>query len=282
MHTATSIEDSAPLGAELTAQPSRAQQAVIDLCEGFAKSWLWTALAMQDIKLRYRGSLLGPLWLTVSTVVMIATMGLLYPKLFHTEVSKYLPFLSVGLILWGFVSTLITDGCTTFVAVAGIIQQVRLPYSLHVYRLVYRNIVVLAHSVVILPVVLLIFRTPIGWDVIMVVPAAILLAVNGVWIAFLLGMLSARFRDVPPIVGSFLQVVFFLTPIFWSPDLLGKWKTLAELNPLFVAVDVMRAPLLGTAPGTYSWLVLCVMTVIGCTVAFVVFARFRSRIAFWV
>ena len=95
-------------------------------------------------------------------------------------------------------------------------------------------------------------------------------------------MISARYRDVPPIVMSFVQVIFFVTPIFWPPEALGIWMQALPLNPLFAAVDVVRAPLLGSAPLTYSWPVLLIVTVIGCVGTFALFAKFRSRITYWI
>lgn len=261
---------------------SRIAKAYADLREGLGKSWLWMALANQDIKLRYRGSILGPLWLTVSTVVMIGAMGFLYAKLFHTELATYFPYLAIGLVVWQFVSTLINDGCTTFISVQGVIQQVRLPFSVHAYRLVYRNLIVLAHNFVVVPVVLAIFRPPIDWQVIWVLPALALLLCNGVWVSILLGMVSARFRDVPPIIGNFLQVLFFVTPIFWASDLLGNWEPVAQLNPLFAAIDIIRAPLIGAATAPHSWSVMLAVTILGGGATFLLFARFRGRIAFWV
>jgi ABC-type polysaccharide/polyol phosphate export permease len=95
---------------DLSRPVSRMEAAWVDLVEGVSKSWMWSAMAMQDIKMQYRGSLLGPFWLTISTVVMIAAMGLIYARMFHMEINRYLPFLTVGLVIWNFVSTVITEG----------------------------------------------------------------------------------------------------------------------------------------------------------------------------
>lgn len=263
-------------------RPSRLAQGALDLLSGLRKSWLWTEVAKQDIRLRYRGSILGPFWLTISTLVMIGSMGFLYAKLFHTAVSSYLPFLTIGLVTWQFLSALITEGCGTFTTASSIIQQVPLPYSVHVYRVVFRNLLVLAHNAVIIPIVLWIFRVTPHWEVVWVLPALLVVCLNGVWFGVLFGMVSARFRDVPPIVASFVQVVFFVTPIFWSADSLGKWRALGELNPLFAAIDVIRAPLLGVPLAPHSWTVLLAVTLVGCAGTFAVFARFRFRIPFWV
>src|SRR5437899_6029139 len=257
---------------ELPEPPSRAALALTDLAQGVGKSWLWTTLAQQDVKLRYRGSILGPFGQTLTTAVMIGGMGLIYAKLFHTELQDYLPMLTVSLIFWMFIAGMITEGCGTFVGVQGIIQQVKLPFSLHAYRLVYRNLLTLAHNFVIVPVVLLIFPHPIEWiRLLELVPALILVTITGIWVSVLLGMISARFRDVPPIVASIVQVVFFMTPVMWPIDALGPNAWWAQLNPSFAAVDVLRGPLLWQPTARYSWVMLAPMTVIGCAAPFAFF-----------
>ena len=270
------------MSSELRAPPTRASEAWNDLIDGMSRSWMWSAMAMQDIRMRYRGSLLGPFWLTISMVIMIAAMGLIYSRLFNMEINRYLPFLTVGLVIWNFVSTVIIEGCQTFLSAQNVITQVRMPFSIHAWRTVCRNLIVLAHNMVIVPLVLIIFRVPVDWTVIVILPALAILTINGIWVSILLGMISARYRDVPPIVMSLVQVIFFVTPIFWPPEALGIWMQALPLNPLFAAVDVVRAPLLGTSPLTYSWVVLLLVTVVGCAGTFALFAKFRSRITYWI
>jgi homopolymeric O-antigen transport system permease protein len=271
---------------EIAAPPERSSRtfaAAVDLLEGLYQSWLWTTLAHQDLKLRYRGSVLGPFWQTITTGVMIGSMGFIYAKLFHTPLENYLPLLTTGLVFWQFVSGMITEGCGTFYSVQGIIQQVKLPFSLHAYRIVYRNLLILLHNFVIVPIVLVIFPHPVEWPRLLELgPALALILLNGIWVSILLGMISARFRDVPPIVASIVQVVFFITPIFWPADGLGTHRWLAEINPIYAAIDVIRAPLLGQPTETHSWMILLVVTALGWIGSFAFFARFRTRIAFWV
>src|SRR6516162_9455919 len=130
----TSSGSVANFGAGETAASStrldRILQAAADLVDGLRWSRLWVTLAHQDLKLRYRGSLLGPFWQTITTAVMIGAMGFIYAELFHTPLEDYLPLLSAGLVFWQFTSGMITEGCTTFYSVQGIIQQVKLPFSL--------------------------------------------------------------------------------------------------------------------------------------------------------
>jgi ABC-type polysaccharide/polyol phosphate export permease len=213
---------------------------------------------------------------------MAAMMGGLYSKLFNTDVQSYLPFVTVGLIVWQFIAATVNESCLTFVAVSAEVQQVRLPFSSHVFRLVYRNLLVLAHNVVILPVVLAIFPPPLTWGLLTLIPALIVLSINAAWLACLLGMLGARYRDLPPIISNFLQALFFVTPIFWRPEALGRFRMVARYNPLHAAIDIIRGPILGCAPDSASWPIMLGMTAVGCAITFAVFARFRGRIAYWV
>ena len=283
----TRLEPVSNLGAtsvvDFAEPPARVARAANDIIEGWRQNWLWTRLAHQDMRLRYRGSVLGPFWQTITTIIMIGSMGYIYAKLFHVALENYLPLLTIGLIFWQFTAGMITEGCGTFDAVQGIIQQVKLPLSLHAYRLVYRNVLILAHSFVIIPIVLIIFPHPTAWlRLFELIPGFTLIVINGVAISVLLGMICARFRDVPPIVGSIVQVVFFVTPIVWPPSALGSNSWWAVLNPLYTAIDVMRGPLLGQPTSPHSWAILSTVTVINCGVSFLFFSRFRSRIAFWV
>ena len=232
-------------------------------------------------KLRYRGSIFGPFWLTLNSMILIGMMGLIYPHLFHTDMRSYLPFLAIGIIIWQFISTMIIESCQTFLLSNDIILQLPMPYSVYVYRMVARNFFIVAHTSAIIPIMMMILGLPVGFSALQIIPALVLIAINGVWLGIFFGAASARFRDIPPILANAVQILFFVTPIFWAPEVLGRWERLFELNPIFAAVDVIRAPLLGKAPVDLSWPVLIVATVLGCGITFLFFARFRSRIAYW-
>ncbi len=253
-----------------------------DIRDGFQQSWFWGTLAMLDVKMRYRGSMIGPFWITLSMAIMVGAMGLIYAKLFHQDIASYLPFLTVGVIVWSFVAGQINEGCQTFISAQGLIQTVALPFSVHAYRQVARNLIILAHNLVIFPPVMLYFHIAFSWRMVEAVPALALLAINSVWIAIFFGIISARFRDVPQIVQNFVTIAFFVTPIFWPPSQLGRWQEIAELNPLFAAVDIVRSPIMGQATAAHSWSIMLDVTVLGWGVAFLLFSRFYSRIAYWV
>lgn len=268
--------------AVLAPPPSRLSEAVTDLAAGLSRYWIWTRLAYQDIKERYRGSVLGPFWVTLTNLIMIVAMGAIYSQLFHAELRTYVPYIMIGILVWQFISGMINEGCTTFTSAHDVIQQVPMPFSVQVYRVIYRNLLVLLHNAVIVPLGLIVFRVPVDWHVIEVIPALAVLSITGFWIAMLLGAISTRFRDIPPIVGSVLQVVFFLTPIFWPLDSVQQLRQVLALNPFFAWLDVVRAPLLGVPPEPTSWPLLLLCTALTGLIGFVFFVRFRERIVYWI
>jgi lipopolysaccharide transport system permease protein len=263
----------------------RAAMAMADLRETW-QLWplVWT-LSLMDIRLRYRGSLLGPFWLTLSTAVMVGSIGFLYSRLFHANVAAYLPFLSISLVLWNFISTITAEGCICFTTSESMIRAMRMPLALHAARVVLRNIMVLAHNVVVIVVVFAIFRTVPSAASISLVPAAALWLLDAMAISLLLGIFGARFRDIPPIIGSLVQIAFYLTPVMWSPTMLahrGLNVILVKWNPFFALLEIMRGPLLGNPLESGTWFVALGYSALLILLAGLVFMRARPRIAYWV
>ena len=264
------------------AAPSQATLALRDLVQGARARYLWGRLGWQDIRRRYRRSVLGPFWLTISMGVLVAALGTLYGTLLKVEVAEYIPFLAVGFIVWTFIQGVVTDGCMAFINAESIIKQVGLPLSVHVFRVVWRNLLIFFHNALIFVVVAAIFSVWPGWTGLLALPGLILLCLNVIWAGLLLGIVSARFRDVPPIVASVVRILFFVTPIIWMPELMPGRTFVLDFNPFYHLVGLVRAPLLGQAPGLASWLAVSGFVLGGWLVTFELFRRYRRRIAYWV
>lgn len=264
------------------ALPRRRERAREDIAGGLARWRLAWALARSDIMHRYRGSVLGPFWLTISTGVMLAALGVLYSKLFKMELADYLPWLSVSLIVWALLQQVVNDATTSLTAAEGVIRQMPLPFSVHALRVVFRNAVVAAHNLPLIAVVFAIFGIMPGWTALLAIPGLVLMGVAGFAAAIFLGMVCARFRDIPPIVGSVMQIAFFVSPVIWKPQMVGHWEPFLPINPFFAMMETVRAPLMGETGGIVVWLMAALWTGALAALAAAFFVRFRGRIAFWV
>ena len=271
---------------DLTPEPSlaaRHRMAVRDLSEAWSLRRLCWTLAWLDIKLRYRGSMLGPFWLTLSTAIMVAAMGGIYASLFHMNLREYLPFLALSLVLWSFLATLVGDASLGFTASEAMIRSVRMPFALYGARIVMRNLLVLAHNIVVIVGVFAIYDTWPGIGGLLALPGLALWLLDSLALAMILGALCARFRDIPPIVANVVQMMFFVTPVIWRPELVGKDKMwLLPLNPFDSILEVVRGPLLADLPTSATYVSAVLYSLLLCAVSWVLFVRVRSRIAFWV
>ncbi|AZA12371.1 galactan export ABC transporter permease subunit Wzm/RfbD [Corynebacterium gerontici] len=273
-------------------EPSRSQtlaSAWRDLRYGFSQHELWLQLGWQDIKQRYRRSVLGPLWITIATGVMALALGLLYSVLFKIPVAEFLPHVTVGLIMWGFIAGCIKEGSEVFIANEGLIKQLPSALSVHVYRLVWKQTLFLAHNMVIWAILMLIFPRPLGWDLALVVPAMALLIVNGVWVSMFFGIVATRYRDFSPLLEALTQLLFYVTPIVWTTETLyeqggavSERAAIAKLNPLYHYMEIIRDPLIGKPIEWENWIVVGICTVVGLFLAMLAMRRWRFRVSYWV
>jgi lipopolysaccharide transport system permease protein len=216
---------------------------------------------------------------------MIGALGFLYAGLFHVNIHTYLPYLSLSLVLWNFISALTSEGCTCFTQSEPMIRAMRMPLSMHAARVVVRNVLVFAHNIIVIVVVFAVLRKPPGVLSFLILPAFILWIVDGFAIGLLFGVVCARFRDIPPIVASIMQIAFFVTPIIWSPTILlhrGIGIILIDWNPFYALLEIVRGPLLGSPVLLATWLVALGYSTVLIIVSAWVFSVARPRIAYWV
>lgn len=289
-----------------------------DIRRGVANRELWAHLGWQDIKQRYRRSVLGPFWITISQGVIALGLGLLYGVLFNAPFETFIPYVTTGLIVWTFISNCLVEGMETFVANEGLIKHLPAPLSVYALRTVWRQILMFAHNAVIYVIVFAVFygyldrhyslsqigpcvpvpdkmycHPGLGWDYLLVIPGLLLVVLNAVWVSLFLGIISTRFRDFPQLIGALQQLLFYLTPIVWPVDqvlnpqgprhALEHWVLpLLNLNPFYHLVEVVRGPLTGGGTTPYNWIAVGTMAIVGWTLALVFMRNYRARVSYWV
>lgn len=256
--------------------------AASDIRDGLLAWQLWSLLGWQDIRQRYRRSTIGPFWLTITMSINILAISVVWGALFQTETAAFVPYLTTSLILWTLISTVLNEGGMVFIGAAGYIKQIRRPHFTYVMWLLWRNLLVFLHNFVVYPFVVIALGVPIGASLGWLLLGLPLLVVNLAWLALILGLASTRFRDIPAMVQSALTILFFVTPIFWKADQLPPERAyIAAINPITHLIDVVRDPLLGHPPNSVSLLATGLLALVGWTVTFAIFSRFRARVSYW-
>ena len=278
----------------MTSEPAADQNAIVinpratfadaleDIHRG-ARNWrAWGLLAWFEIKHSYRGSVLGPFWITITMGVFVFAVGLLYSQVFGAATDEYLPWLACGFVIWTLIAGLINDGARVYVSSTSFSTEMRLPYSFFSLKLAAKHLITFLHHIVVIVAVAIIFGLPIGAEIVLVLPGIAIILFCGVCVSVVLGLISVRFRDIPNIVASLVQVSFFLTPIIWQPAQVQDRLFVVLWNPFYHFLELVRAPLLGSAPTALNYAVSLTCALVATGLALVLFARYRNRIPYWI
>jgi lipopolysaccharide transport system permease protein len=249
---------------------------------GTSRVNVWWSLAWFDITLRYRRSMLGPWWITISMALMLMGMGPLYAALFNMPINSFFPNLALGLIFWGFISSTIIDACTVFTSAGSYLKHSDSPISLFAWRLLARNVIQLAHQFVLYIPVAVLSGITIGPSVLLFIPGFAILIVNLHAIEISLGIISARFRDVPQVIASLVTLLMYLTPVVWMPESLPARAKFVLNSPFAHLLALVREPLLGRVAGPEIWGGAIAWTVVNVLIAMAIFNWKRRQVVYWV
>ena len=242
---------------------------------------VWLYLGWNDILMRYRLSAIGPFWITINMAVTIYTMGFLYSTLFKIELATYFPYLACGLLVWGTISTVISESLDACAVSKNFILQMQMPFAVYVHRVILRTYIVFLHNIVAIVPVLIYFKS--SCLIFEVLFGLVLLYIISFVYGGILGIFGARYNDVKQIINSLLYLLFLTTPILWNIDMLpGKYLQIMNFNPVYQVLLLVRNPLLGKSISLFSYGYALGLIAIGSVSFMLLLNRVKSRIAFWV
>ena len=267
----------------LGGQQSTASVAFTDLAAGWKARSTWRYLAWNDVKARYRRTVLGPFWSSMQLLAFVIGIGFLYGALFDIPRQQFLPFVALGMLIWQFIQGLVTDATNVFTRSAPFIRSSSRPLSLYCYRGTTGQIIVFLHTLPIVVLVILIAGLRPNFLAICMSTAAVLaVIVNGFFLTLWLGPLAARFHDVPHLVQLFMQMAMFITPVFWNPASLPHPSLFVAWNPFAWLIEAFREPLIGGQLMSWTWTAIIALTIVNFVLGITVFGRTKSKIAYWV
>jgi ABC-type polysaccharide/polyol phosphate export permease len=254
-----------------------------DLVSSLRRYRLWLYLGWNDVLKQYRRSFLGPIWITLSTGIFVVAFSMVGAQLFNQDLAAYASYFSIGFIIFGFLTSIINEGCQCFIAAESYLKQSDTPKMIFPLQVVVRNFIVFGHNAIVVLLVLLWAGTLQRINIAGVVFALVMIFITGVFLAALLGALSARFRDVPLMVSTFLQILFFLTPVMWRPEqLTERAQWLVALNPMASFLQVLRDSLSGVAIKSVPLVTVFIVMLFVMVAWFIFFRTARNRLVYWV
>ena len=254
-----------------------------DVMDGIGAATLWSRMGWAEVRGKYRRTTLGPFWATFSLGVFVFALGAVWSTLWNVEVTEFMPYVATGMVSWTLISGIVSDGAMAYVLSHTLIKSMRFPLLILGCSVTWNHLILFSHNLLIVILAGVIFGSPVTSATLLLIPGMILIWINGIWVVTLLGLLGARFRDIHVIIATILQVMIFITPVFWTYDQLGGRMGfyLINLNVLLHYIEILRMPMLGQIPTMYSYAVVLSCTVVGWLVMFAFFSRFYRRVAYW-
>ena len=257
----------------------------------FRTTWtqrrIWSLTAIISVGNKYRRTVLGPWWITLTTLMFVFGLSILRIGISGGGLREAVPYVGIGFIVFFLISGGVTSGSNVYVGAGTALSTSRQPYSTYVARSVATQVIDFAHEAIVILVLVLVFAIPFtlmwGWSVV----GVLLIVLSSIGVGLWLGPLVARFRDLGPFVSAVMRLAFFLTPIFWSVDEVESngvgW--IAWINPFTYQLLAVRDPILGmshpSAPVS-PMLMSAIIAFVSLVLGVVVFARTRARIPYWV
>lgn len=244
-----------------------------------------------NFAVRYRKTILGPVWILIGPALFVSTLGFLFAYVNKAEQSFFIPYLTTGLITWTLIVGFVTNSTRVFQRNRAIVLQGNMSFMALICTDVMTTILIFAHQVIIIAVVFYIYGIGLSLYSLGSLVGLFLLAVNGLWLTTLLGIVGARYRDIQEITAAVMRIAFLATPIIWLPggrgvsDIQGRGEVISyflNYNPFYHFLELVRAPLLNYPINPISYAVVGVITLLGSALAYLFYKRFSKHIPLWV
>jgi len=253
-----------------------------DILIAFKKINMILFISLSDLNARYKNSILGPLWISIGTGIFVFGIGFLWSEILNKEPSNFLPSLSVGIIFWQFISSCLSDSTTIYTNKISLIKNIKLPLFMFPLQVLLRQIINFGHNAIILIIILFFFEVNLNIEFLLCFPFFLIFIFNMLWIALVMSIIGARFKDFHFVVVSILPIIFFITPVLYQLPDIGLFSKLLLLNPFTHLIEMIRNPLIGNVLNLFSVYFSIIFLLVGWIFTILFFNRTRDRIIFWI
>lgn len=246
----------------ITLEQSSFNLAIRDIATGLKDHKRWRRFALFYIRRSYWRTKLGLLWPALSFALFVFMLSIVWGQLFGRDLNVYLPHFGYGFSCWIFLNSIISGGQQVFVANTSVLKEFPLPLSFYAFAKTAQEMSFLILYLGCLTLVDIFYIHAMSLKTLLVIPALLLYFIDAVLIALIVGMLTTRFRDVSQVVPNLMRAFFFFTPVLWGIEDRPQLAPIIYSNPLYHAIEIIRAPMSGRLPTLLNWAVMLGITVV--------------------
>lgn len=246
-------------------------------------------MVVSDFKLRYQGSVLGYIWTLLRPLFLFAILYIVFVKFLRigADIPHYPVYLLVGIVLWNFFAEITNNGISAIVGRGDLIRKLNFPKFVIILATAFSALINLSLNLIVVGLFVYLNKVDIGLAALWAPLFILEIFVFALGLAFILGALFVRLRDINYIWEVLMQAMFYATPIIYPLSMVSdRWPEIANimlLNPVAQAIQDVRFVLVTPATqtasslGSSSWFVVApFIVVVIVAVTAVVFFKKRS------
>ena len=257
------------------------------IIDSILKFKVWIFLGNKEIKTRYKRSIIGPLWITLGTLLVLMVIGPVYGIILGQNSDEYIIYLSCGLIYWILLASTLNSCCQSLINGASTIASRKISPLIFVLKDIYRELIIFLHN---FPIIIAVYFYNIYYldnkiiylNFIWIFISLVLTTLFLFFLGSLIAIACLRYRDLISLITNFITLLFFVTPVIWAPGLIGKNFDWLEFNFASKLIDLFRNPILGYKIDMKLYLEVLLYDVCLLLVLIFVLKKVKKRLVFWI
>lgn len=244
---------------------------------------IW-ALALKELKIRYKRSVLGFLWALLNPAFMMLVLTMVFSTLMRFPIPHYAIFLLSVLLPWTFFSQSLSYAVESIVSNGDLIKKVAVPKLVFPMAAVVSNVINLLLSLIPLALLVPLLHHPFYWTWIYLPVPMLALAIFTLGMTFFFAAANVYYRDVSHILQVVLSAWFYVTPIIYPVDMLPRqYQWILKLNPIIYVINGFRlAVYYGQLPHLRSIAASFACGFISLIIGFTIFRRHQNDFVYYV
>ncbi len=230
-------------------------------------------LSFNDIRSQFRGSILGPFWSVINIVILVVILSFIYGTIFDVETNILVPHIASGLVFWFFIANCLNECSEIFVLKRDLIKNIAMPVGIYVLQVIIKNTIILIYHLIALVPFLIFYEVNLFLNLYFVLIGFIFNFFLLYTFGYLIAFVSAIFRDIPHIIKTINQMAIFVTPIIYTKEMLGSRFIIADVNPFYHIIEIMRSPLLNKELDLLNWTIV-ISSLIIIKISVIIFGKY--------
>ena len=239
-------------------------------------------LVLKEIKVKSRGTYFGVAWTLMNPLLTIVVYAVIFQYVFHVAIPNFLAFFLLGFLMWVFFSRSVTTAATCILENDSIVKQSAFPLEvLPLAGVLYHLVHHLIALGIALPLMAIFWGAKLSWHLLWVGGVLAAFVAFTLALALWLSTIGVFFRDTRDILEVFLPMLFWATPIFYSPKMVpDSLHLVIDVNPLSSFIGAMRTALLeGQSPAGRDLGLMAIWLTVTLASGMWVFIRYWPRFA---